>query len=328
MYLLPSGYTFAIWGIIYTLLILFAIYQVLPAQRDDAACVAARPYATAALVLNGAWLVVSGNQLYWMALIIIAGYWYFLLKAVDAVDAVLDKQQADNNAASASSAPAPWKTHLFVRAGLTANLAWVTVATLLQLSISLLEAGFFPYADFSLGLLAGALAFAALRVCPRCDATYALASVWALLGVVHNQTSAGSTWGCASYICTAKCVDGTFGICARDGTSVGGLPVGFKSLCAGYAPGDVDQCVVPKSAAVAHWCYAGIGIVAVALVLGLARKVLRARRCEYGAGRGSDAVQPGAGGDTGAGVTFDGLETGRPVTKVPLLVSKDCSCLY
>ena len=107
--------------------------------------------------------------------------------------------------------------------------------------ISLLEAGFFPYADFSLGLLAGALAFAALRVCPRCDATYALASVWALLGVVHNQTSAGSTWGCASYICTAKCVDGTFGICARDGTSVGGLPVGFKSLCAGYAPGDVDR---------------------------------------------------------------------------------------
>ena len=39
------------------------------------------------------------------------------------------------------ASPAPWKTHLFVRAGLTANLAWVTVATLLQLSISLLEAG-------------------------------------------------------------------------------------------------------------------------------------------------------------------------------------------
>ena len=85
--IVPPGAWFAIWGIIYTLLILFAIYQVLPAQRDDAACVAARPYATAALVLNGAWLVVSGNQLYWMALIIIAGYWYFLLKAVDAVDA-------------------------------------------------------------------------------------------------------------------------------------------------------------------------------------------------------------------------------------------------
>ena len=30
----PAGFTFAIWGIIYTLLLLFTIYQLLPKNRD------------------------------------------------------------------------------------------------------------------------------------------------------------------------------------------------------------------------------------------------------------------------------------------------------
>ena len=313
MYLLPSGYTFSIWGIIYTLLILFAVYQALPAQRDDAACVAARPYATVAMTLNAAWLVVSGNQVYWVAFLVIAGYWISLLKAVDAVDAVLDKQAYDD-----APTPPAWKTHLFVRAGLTANLAWVTVATLLQLSISLLEAGFFPYADFSLGLLGAALAFACVRVFPNADVTYAVASVWALFGIVHNQTSAGSTFGCASHICVPKCVDGTFGICARDGTSVDGLPVGFKSLCASYTPGtgDVGTCVVPKSRAIVNWCYAGVGVVAAALVLGLVRKYVLRRGGRGRCGRdGSDRV--------GADGALDAAETGRPVTHQVPLVGKE-----
>ena len=31
----PAGYTFSIWGLIYTALIGFTIYQALPAQRDN-----------------------------------------------------------------------------------------------------------------------------------------------------------------------------------------------------------------------------------------------------------------------------------------------------
>ncbi len=53
-----------------------------------------RPYATGAMALNAAWLVVAGNQAYWAAFLIIAGYWYCLLRAVDAVDAVLDADAA------------------------------------------------------------------------------------------------------------------------------------------------------------------------------------------------------------------------------------------
>ena len=35
VYFVPAGYVFAIWGLIYLGLILFAIYQALPAQRDN-----------------------------------------------------------------------------------------------------------------------------------------------------------------------------------------------------------------------------------------------------------------------------------------------------
>ena len=35
VYFVPAGYVFAIWGIIYLGLIGFAIYQVLPAQREN-----------------------------------------------------------------------------------------------------------------------------------------------------------------------------------------------------------------------------------------------------------------------------------------------------
>ena len=34
-YFTPAGYVFSIWGLIYLGLIAFAIYQVLPAQRDN-----------------------------------------------------------------------------------------------------------------------------------------------------------------------------------------------------------------------------------------------------------------------------------------------------
>ena len=36
VYFVPSGYVFAIWGVIYVGLISFALYQALPAQRNNA----------------------------------------------------------------------------------------------------------------------------------------------------------------------------------------------------------------------------------------------------------------------------------------------------
>jgi len=52
----PAGYVFSIWGLIYIGLIAFAIYQALPAQRDNARIEAITPAFVAASLSNIVWI--------------------------------------------------------------------------------------------------------------------------------------------------------------------------------------------------------------------------------------------------------------------------------
>jgi benzodiazapine receptor len=52
----PAGYTFSIWGLIYTALIIFVIYQALPAQRDSRRLASITPWFLLSCVGNAAWI--------------------------------------------------------------------------------------------------------------------------------------------------------------------------------------------------------------------------------------------------------------------------------
>ena len=56
VYFVPAGYVFSIWGVIYLGLILFAIYQALPAQRDNPRLARVGYLFVLSCVANTAWL--------------------------------------------------------------------------------------------------------------------------------------------------------------------------------------------------------------------------------------------------------------------------------
>ena len=267
VFVLPVGWAFSIWGIIYLLEGIFSIYQALPASIGggvaDERLESARPLILGIFACNVIWLFLFGYEAYWVAALVILAYNYLLFKLIITLDV------------DYLGATTPLKTKLLVSAGFSCNASWVTVASCLQLQVNLLEEGWAPSPAFSVGQLAVAIAIACAAVYSYADIAYAAVAVWALGGIMVNQAAA-SKWCCASQICPA-CAPG-MDICARDDTSVfSGRPNGFRSLCAGWNATLDDVCVVAKSDEVSGWALTGIFAVLVALLAGMARGALARR---------------------------------------------------
>ncbi len=57
-YFLPANYVFSIWGLIYVGLIVFAVYQVLPAQRENRLVQSIAPWFWLSCLMNMGWLIM------------------------------------------------------------------------------------------------------------------------------------------------------------------------------------------------------------------------------------------------------------------------------
>lgn len=57
-YFLPANYVFSIWGVIYTVVLIYGIYQALPAHRDNRLLDSIRPWFWLSCVSNMVWLVL------------------------------------------------------------------------------------------------------------------------------------------------------------------------------------------------------------------------------------------------------------------------------
>jgi hypothetical protein len=265
VYGLPSGYAFSVWGIIYTLEAVFCVCQALPSSLANDELAKIRLPVLGLFAANAGWLFLFGFEAFWAALIVIVVYDYFLFVVLTSLDVnMLSRRPA-------------WVLKL-AAAAFGANASWVTVASCLQVQVNLLEEGWLSSPDFAIGLLAGAVGVACAAVYRFADPVYAAVAAWALSGIIANQAP-DSLFGCDAQICPA-CAEG-LPICERASTSTfSGRPNGFAELCGAYnaSATAAPRCVVDKSAAVVGWAYAGIGAVALALVIGVARgAALRAR---------------------------------------------------
>jgi hypothetical protein len=276
VYGLPTGYTFAVWGLIYTLEGIFCIWQALSSSRACVELAAVRLPVIGLFATNAIWLFLFGDEAFWPALVVIALYEYLLFVVYCRLGTNLLSR----------GKPAVLK---LATAAFGANASWVTIATALQIQVNMLEEGWLPSVDFTAGLLLLAVGVACVACLKYADIAYAAVAAWALAGIVANQTN-GSGFGCAAQICPvcAKAVQlAGPTICGRENTSpYQGRPNGFAYLnCTSFnATADAADplCVVPPSAELIGWCYAGIGAVALALLVGLARGALLRTREEKG----------------------------------------------
>jgi hypothetical protein len=186
----PAGYAFAIWGPIFLLIGVYAVYQALPAQRENRLLRRIGWWIAAACLGNALWEVVFPQRQFVLAQVIII--------AIFASLAVAFGLLAREARAQTLSGTERW----LVALPLGLLFGWLSAATLVGLGATLRATGLLPeggaevFAAGALLLLCGGIASLVLlrgAIIPAQGLlAYAAAVVWALVAVVA-QGGADST---------------------------------------------------------------------------------------------------------------------------------------
>jgi len=176
----PAGFTFAIWGLIYLLMLGFAGYQLtfigkpLPAFLEKAGW-----WFGLSCLANAAWLPAFHYLRFGLSLLIML----VLLGALLAVYLRLDVGRATVGPGER------WFVHLLF----SVYLGWITVATIANISIWLTDLGWngqpLGPAVWTVIVLAAATGIGLWALISRRDAAFALVLVWALYGIWHKRQS-------------------------------------------------------------------------------------------------------------------------------------------
>ncbi|WP_028544757.1 tryptophan-rich sensory protein [Paenibacillus taiwanensis] len=177
----PAPYTFSIWGLIYVLLVGFAIYQVLPSHFQIVRQIG--PLFVLSNLFNVAWLLLwhYAYQQVWLSLIAMIG----LLVSLIFIYTNVRRNEL-------SSKGERW----FVRLPFSIYLAWIFVASIVNTAVVLYDRewngmGLGQEVWTVIGLALGAL-LAWLIGGPNRDSAFVLVFVWAYIGIaVANQSHVG-----------------------------------------------------------------------------------------------------------------------------------------
>jgi hypothetical protein len=164
-----ASYAFAIWGLIYAGLLIYAVYQLIPGWAEDNVLRRFGWPSVLSMLAIGAWLVAAGADWRWMTVALIALAALALI--VPLVSPPLAMRRSDA---------------ILVVTPLALLAGWLTIATALN-AVTILTAEGFVQESFAtwwaVGAIAGAAAVA-IFVLLRSDAlAYPLPLIWGLIAV-------------------------------------------------------------------------------------------------------------------------------------------------
>ena len=116
IYFVPAGYVFSIWGLIYLGLIIYTVYQALPAQKDNQALKRIAPAYWLGSLLNSIWIFLWHFEVFPLTLIAMLGILASLLYIYLQLKNSEDSQK--------------W----LVKLPFSIYLGWITVATVANTS--------------------------------------------------------------------------------------------------------------------------------------------------------------------------------------------------
>lgn len=172
----PAGYVFSIWGLIYALLAVFVVYQALPAQRDNPRLERLGYAFAVSCVCNAAWLFAWHYQQ-------IALAWALLVALLVAL--IICYERLRGGVASRAEQVA-------VRLPFSVYLGWVTVATVANTAILLLDRGIDggdAAGAWGTVAIAAATGIGVAMLVRRGDIAFELVLVWAFVGIAVKQSS-------------------------------------------------------------------------------------------------------------------------------------------
>ena len=185
----PAGYVFSIWGLIYLLLAVFVVYQALPSQKENPR-LRKLGYAFAwSCLFNFCWIFAWHYEVIWLSELFMLGILASLILCYERLG--IGKSDVSTT---------EWFT---TRLPFSVYLGWITVATVANTSVLLLELGAqitWVTPLWTALVIAVAVGIGYLVVHNRGDVPYALVLVWAFFGIAVAQ------WGAEIFVVTAALV--------------------------------------------------------------------------------------------------------------------------
>jgi len=173
----PPGYVFAIWGVIYLLLGVFVVYQALPSQKEKSFQTKVGWLFALSCVVNVCWLLLWQYNLIAFSTVLMFALITTLTMIYTRLDIGISK--------------VPRGEMLAVHLPFSVYLGWITVATIANISVTLVNLGYTELvlgaANWAVIVIIAALLITGLMLWTRRDIAYAAVLVWALTGIYMKQ---------------------------------------------------------------------------------------------------------------------------------------------
>lgn len=182
--ILPANYAFAIWGVIYLGLIAYGVYQLRPAQRQDAQLRRVNSLLIVACLAQIAWIYLFTLRLFWvsvvaMVVILLALIGAYLNLRIGRVRVARDRK---------------WLAHI----PFSIYLAWISVATIVNVAAALYASGWQGWglssAAWTVVMLVVGAAIAAGVIGQRADLAFGLVFIWAYIAIAIRQSDVQPIW--------------------------------------------------------------------------------------------------------------------------------------
>jgi benzodiazapine receptor len=175
----PAGFTFSIWGVIYLALLVFIIYQSLPAQRQNQSIAGISKYFQINCIANAIWIVVWHYDLLALSVLVM-----FVILAT--LILIYRKLRGENQ---------------ILRLPFSLYTAWISLATIANISALQINSGWddagLSAVQWTLVKLAFAGAVGASVILKLRDIPFILVVAWAAYGISVMQTDTPAVAGAA-----------------------------------------------------------------------------------------------------------------------------------
>lgn len=172
----PAGYVFAIWGVIYLTLAVFAVYQVLPAQKNNARLDRIGIWFILANLFNGGWIFAWHYLQFPISMLLMLGLLVSLLAIYLRLGIGTGKSALNER----------WLVDL----PFSIYLGWISVATIANASVVLLDLNWdgFGLSEtiWTVIVLVVGVILGLLMTLKRSEVFYTLVLIWAFIGITQN----------------------------------------------------------------------------------------------------------------------------------------------